>query len=97
VTRQLKSEMVATDRGLVVVRVEDAVDPVLAGRAGITYESPPQPQAQAMELVQLLVGGAGEPKNGRERWVVAVAGGRRVITLIGETYQLKSNSATIGA
>ena len=50
-----------------------------------------------MALVMLLLGRSEEPENGRERWVVPIAGGRRIITVTEETYQLRSNSATIGA
>jgi len=42
---------------LVVVRVEEAIDPALAGRQGAAYESPPQSREQAMALVRLLLGG----------------------------------------
>ena len=44
------------DQSLVVVRVEDAIVPRLAGRAGVVYESPPQSRAQTIALVQMLVG-----------------------------------------
>ena len=70
------------DQSLVVVRVEDAIDPRLAGRAGVVYESPPQSRAQAIALVQMLVGHGGEQVgNEAGRWVAAVAGGRRIVTL----------------
>jgi hypothetical protein len=65
----------------VVVRVEEVIDLTLTGRQGLAYESPPQRREQAMALVALLLGCAGEPSNGAERWVAPVAGGRRVITL----------------
>ena len=41
---------------LVVVRVEDAIEPKLTARTGASYESPPQPREQAMMLVRLLLG-----------------------------------------
>ncbi len=66
---------------LVVVRVEDAIEPKLAARAGASYESPPQPREQAMVLVALLLGHKGEALNGGGRWMVPIAGGRRVVTL----------------
>jgi hypothetical protein len=72
-----------TVAALVVVRVEEVVDLALTGRDGVAYESPPQSREQAMALVRLLLGCAGEPPNGTERWVAPVAGGRRVITLSG--------------
>lgn len=68
---------------LVVVRVEEAIDPALAGREGAAYESPPQSREQALALVRLLLGCTGEPLTGGERWIAPVAGGRRVITLAG--------------
>jgi hypothetical protein len=69
--------------GLVVVRVEELVDPGLTGRDGVAYQSPPQSREQAMALVRLLLGRAGGLPNGTGRWVAPVAGGRRVITLSG--------------
>ena len=69
---------------LVVVRVEDAIDPALTGRAGTSYQSPPQAREQAIALVWLLLGRAGEPLNGEQRWVAPIAGGRRVVTLTRE-------------
>jgi hypothetical protein len=66
---------------LVVVRIEDAVDPALTGRAGGVYESPPQPRERAMTLVRLLLGSVAEPPSGSERWVAPIAGGRRVVAI----------------
>lgn len=72
----------AAEEPLVVVRVEDAIDPRLTGRAGMVYESPPQPRGQAITLVRLLVGHVGEATGSEAgRWVAAVAGGRRIVTL----------------
>ena len=42
---------------LVVVRVEDAIEPKLTARDGASYESPPQTRERAMTLVRLLLGG----------------------------------------
>jgi hypothetical protein len=70
---------------LMVVRVEDAIEQTLTGRAAGAYESPAQPRAQAIALVSLLVGYRPEQPGGQERWVVPIAGGRRVITLTGES------------
>jgi hypothetical protein len=69
---------------LVVVRVEDAIEPRLTARTGSTYQSPPQPREQAMTLVRLLLGCAGEPAEGTARWVAPIAGGRRTITVAEE-------------
>jgi hypothetical protein len=70
------------DRGqLLVVRVEDQINPTLAGRAGASYDSPPQPPEQARTLVRLLLGWATEPLDGQTHWRCAVAGGTRTVTL----------------
>lgn len=71
-----------TDREqLLVVRVEDQINPTLAGRAGASYDSPPQPAEQARTLVRLLLGWSTEPLVGQTRWRCAVAGGTRTVTL----------------
>ena len=67
---------------LVVVSVTESVAPALTGREDCTYVSPPQPREQAMTLVRLLVGRAGEPANGDGRWVAPIAGGRRTVSLL---------------
>jgi hypothetical protein len=74
---------VGADEALVMVRVEDAIDPRLTARVGAVYESPPQPREQAMTLVRLLIGRT-EPSNGSDRWAAPIAGGRRVVTLTEE-------------
>ena len=66
---------------LVVVRVEDAIEPKLTARTGASYESPPQTREQAMTLVRLLLGCASEPDGEDGRWTAPIAGGRRVVTL----------------
>jgi hypothetical protein len=67
---------------LVIVRVEDSIDPTLTGRIGGSYENPPQTREQAMELVRLLLGGRCNPRDDDEStWVIAIAGGRRTVTL----------------
>jgi hypothetical protein len=66
---------------LVIVRVQDAVDSRLTGRSGGLYESPPQTPEQAMALVRLLAGGESHEGNGESRWVTAIAGGRRTVTV----------------
>jgi hypothetical protein len=75
------SGAIATAEPLVVVRVEDAIDPTLAGRAGASYQSPPQPCEQALALVRLLLGCASAPLNGDARWVAPIVGGQRTVTL----------------
>jgi hypothetical protein len=72
----------ATDRQqLLVVRVEDQINPTLAGRAGVSYDSPPQPPEQARTLLRLLLGWSTEPLDGQTRWRCAIAGGTRTVTL----------------
>ncbi len=67
---------------LVVVRVEDVIEPKLTARTGASYESPPQPREQAMTLVRLLLGCAtSDPDREDGRWTAPIAGGRRVVTL----------------
>jgi hypothetical protein len=63
----------------VVVWVEEAIDPALAGRRGVTYKSPPQDRERAIALMRLL-GCTGEPDR-TNRWTAPIAGGRRVVTL----------------
>lgn len=72
---------VAAGESLVIVRVEDAINPRLTGRTGGAYLSPPQTPEQAMALVRLLLGGDGHQPNGESRWVTAIAGGRRTVTI----------------
>lgn len=78
---QANGWVVAPGASLVIVRVEDSIDPRLTGRTGGAYQSPPQTPEQAMALVRLLVGGHGRQVNGESRWVTAIAGGRRTVTV----------------
>jgi hypothetical protein len=66
---------------LVIVRVEDQINPTLAGRTGARYESPPQPAEQACALVHLLLGCPAGPLDGQTRWRCPIAGGLRTVTL----------------
>ena len=84
-TAEANGRAIATAEPLVVVRVEDAIDPTLAGRAGASYESPPQSHEHALALVWLLLGCAIEPPNGDKRWVAPIAGGRRTVTITDAT------------
>jgi hypothetical protein len=73
---------IGTDREqLLVVRVEDQINPTLAGWAGASYDSPPQPPEQALTLVGLLLGWSTQALDGQTRWRCAVAGGTRTVTL----------------
>ncbi len=63
-----------------VVHVDDAVEARLVGDSGCSYVSPPQPRAQALALVRMLLGCA-EPA-GDGPWRLAIAGGRRTIALL---------------
>lgn len=64
---------------LVVVRVEDTIEPRLTAHEGSSYQSPPQAREQAMTLVRLLLGR--DPAGGEFRWTAPIAGGRRLVTL----------------
>ena len=68
---------------LVVVRVEDTIEPTLTEQTGGRYQSPPQTQEQAMALVRLVLGRVPDA-DGSLRWTAAIAGGRRVVTLTEE-------------
>ena len=70
---------------LVVVRVEETIEPELAGHTGGSYESPPQTHDQAMALVRLLLGGAAADANSERCWTASIAGGRRVASLTEDT------------
>lgn len=63
-----------------VVHVDDAVEARLVGDSGCSYVSPPQPRAQALALVRMLLGCV-EP-GGDGPWRLAIAGGRRTIALL---------------
>jgi hypothetical protein len=65
----------------VVVHVEETVTPALVGRDGLEYQSPPQPRAEALALVRLLLGRGAAPKEHEVRWRCPIAGGQRTITL----------------
>jgi mRNA interferase HicA len=67
--------------GMVIVRVADEVNQALTGHPGCRYESPPQPQEQALALVEVLLGHTGGSLNGTGHWTCPIAGGRRAITL----------------
>jgi hypothetical protein len=67
--------------GLVVVHVTDAINPTLAGRGEVSYHSPPQPRAEAIDLVRLLLGRSEAPTAAEQRWTCPIAGGRRTVTL----------------
>ena len=63
-----------------VVHVDDAAETRLVGDSGCSYVSPPQPRAQALALVRMLLGCV-EP-GGDGPWGLAIAGGRRTIALL---------------
>jgi len=71
----------ASTRELVVVRVRDAINPALAGRGDASYESPPQPREDALNLVGLLLGRIEQPQSSELRWTCPIAGGQRTVTL----------------
>ncbi|MFZ0381741.1 MAG: hypothetical protein WCD11_18355 [Solirubrobacteraceae bacterium] len=69
---------------LVVVRVEDTIEPALTEQTGGRYQSPPQTRDQAMALVRLLLGRAAADADGERQWTAPIAGGRRVVSLTEE-------------
>jgi hypothetical protein len=71
----------AADEMPVVVVVQESISAPLAGHAGCAYTSPPQPRAQALALVALLLGCPAAADSECDRWVQAIAGGRRIIAL----------------
>jgi hypothetical protein len=66
---------------LVVLYVQDEINPVLTGHGGSQYESPPQPRQQALTLARVLLGYTGGELNGDETWSCPIAGGRRTVAL----------------
>ena len=70
-----------------VIRVEDEIEPRLSAGRGVSYESPPQPRAQAMALVRLLLGAVDDLAGEELRWTGAIAGGRRTVTITEEPSQ----------
>jgi hypothetical protein len=71
-----------TAEALYIVCVQDAINAELAGHRGRAYRSPPQPHADALALVELLLGSrARAAPPAPAKWTRSVAGGRRTITL----------------
>jgi hypothetical protein len=68
-------------QALYVVHVTDRVHPQLSGRRPADYASPPQPHADALELVALLLGAHQRPAGSATHWTRPIAGGKRTITL----------------
>ena len=69
--------------GRVIVQVRDTINHDLAGHRGCRYTSPPQPVADALALVALLLDRPATPaEHGQRTWTRPVAGGRRTITLL---------------
>ena len=66
---------------LVVVHVSDAINATLAGRGDTSYQSPPQPREDALNLVRLLLGRNEAPNGSEPRWTCPIAGGQRTVTL----------------
>jgi len=66
---------------LFVVRVSDSCCAQLVGRDGGSYESPPQPLADAQTLIGMLIERNHHERIGEGELTVPIAGGRRTITL----------------
>ena len=73
------SAPVSIDDRPVVVRVRETISSVLVGHDGLEYQSPPQPRAEALALVRLLLGRA--PQDDEVSWRCPIAGGQRTITI----------------
>ena len=58
---------------LVVIHVRDTINPTLAGRADASYQSPPQPREDALNLVRLLLGRNEAPNASEPRWTCPIA------------------------
>ena len=69
------------DERPVVVRVRETISSVLVGHEGLEYQSPPQPRAEALALVRLLLGRGGAPQDDEVSWRCPIAGGQRTITI----------------
>ena len=65
----------------VVVNMRETISSVLVGHDGIEYESPPQSRAQALALVQVLLGRGIEPPGDQRSWTCPLARGQRTVTL----------------
>jgi hypothetical protein len=63
------------------VGVTDSVDERIAGHGGCAYASPPQPLGEAITLAGMLLGGPVAAAGDGWTRVVAIAGGRRTLTL----------------
>ena len=66
---------------LVVVRVEEVIEPKLTARTGAVYESPPHTREQALILARLLLGCTADVGDDEQRWTAPIAGGRRVVSI----------------
>jgi len=76
-----QTDTTAAGGGLFVVRVWESCCEPLADRAAVRYVSPPQPLREARSLVALMSGRGDGDGIAVGEHAVAVAGGRRTITL----------------
>ncbi|HTX11289.1 MAG TPA: hypothetical protein VME22_21895 [Solirubrobacteraceae bacterium] len=75
-------EVGAADASLYVVEVDDQCLDHLAGHTGCSYASPPQPAAQALALVRVLLASPHAQLSVDDSpWRRAIAGGRRTVRL----------------
>lgn len=76
------SEVGEADASLYVVEVNDRCLEQLAGHTGCSYASPPQPAAQALALVRVLLASPHVQLSVVDSpWRRAIAGGRRTVRL----------------
>ena len=61
--------------------MRETISAGLVGHDGIEYESPPQSPAQALALVQVLLGRSVEPSGDQDSWTSPIAGGQRTVTV----------------
>ena len=71
-----------SDQPLFIVEVTDDCAQALTGHPGSSYASPPQPEAQALALVRVLLGSPQRTLGiAQSPWRCAIAGGKRTIAL----------------
>jgi hypothetical protein len=80
--RSTKALAGEAERGLFIVHVRERANRALTGHDGCEYISPPQPRADALALVALLLGCPAPPGDGHSSWTHAIAGVQRTVTLV---------------
>ena len=78
-TRERTATAASRARPARVVRVRDTISPTLAGRTGVSYQSPPQPREEALAWCGCC--SAATRTQPASRWTCPIAGGQRTVTL----------------